>query len=61
MTEPDAQDLEKIERDYCAKHKITSAEFHMNIASDTHFAAEMYRLAVATKLIREVEEKKPPR
>jgi transposase len=46
---PSRQDFDELKRDYCRKHHITIAELCARFESNDQLAAELYRLARATK------------
>ena len=47
---PDLQDFDEVQMDYCRKHNITIAELSERLKGDNQLVAELYRLAVAAKL-----------
>ena len=49
---PDRQDFDNVRRDYCRNHHIDIAQLCIRLESDGQLAAELYRLALAAKLIR---------
>ena len=49
---PDPQDFDEVKTDYCRRHHITIAELSARFERDNRLAAELYRLALATRLRR---------
>ena len=49
---PDLQDFDEVKMDYCRKHNITIAQLCARLEDDDQLMAELYRLALAAKLIR---------
>ena len=47
---PDPQDFDEVKMVYCRKHNITVAELCARLKEDDQLMAELYRLALATKL-----------
>jgi len=49
---PALTDFDKVKIDYCRKHNMTTAQLCARLQSDDQLRAELYRLALAAKLVR---------
>jgi transposase len=49
---PDLKDFDKVKLDYCRKHNMTTAQLYARLQNDDQLRAELYRLALAAKLVR---------
>ena len=49
---PDLKDFDKVKMDYCRKHNMTTAQLFARLQNDDQLRAELYRLALAVRLIR---------
>ena len=49
---PALTDFDKVKMDYCRKHNMTTAQLFARLQNDDQLRAELYRLALAVRLIR---------
>ena len=49
---PALTDFDKVKMDYCRKHNMTTAQLFARLQNDDQLRAELYRLALAARLIR---------
>ena len=49
---PALTDFDKVKMDYCRKHNMTTAQLYARLQNDDQLRAELYRLALAARLVR---------